>query len=172
MPAMAVCRRFHQPSSEKKPPVRVPGCGARALAGRFRGCESVIVKGGHSTFFGRKRGTFYFFCPSLVAAAGMDANPQTTRFSTTIAMSFVLPVELADPDVRLGIERAAQGERKSGTPFISFFTPTEMLTLVREAGFREVQHVSAATLAQRYFAGRSDGRRPPNNSEELLVANT
>ena len=50
--------------------------------------------------------------------------------------------------------------------------PTEMLTLAREAGFKEVQHVSAATLAQRYFAGRTDGLRPPNNSEELLVATT
>ena len=56
--------------------------------------------------------------------------------------------------------------------FISFFTPTEMLTLARDAGFRDAQHVSAATLAQRYFAGRTDGLRPPNNSEELLVATT
>jgi hypothetical protein len=32
------------------------------------------------------------------------------------------------------------------------------------------QHVSAPTLTQRYFAGRMDGLRPPNNSEELLVA--
>src|SRR5205814_405430 len=36
-------------------------------------------------------------------------------------------------------------------------------------GFGEVQHVSAATLAQRYFVGRTDGLRPPNNSEELLL---
>jgi len=42
----------------------------------------------------------------------------------------------------------------------------------REAGFREVEHVSAAALAERYFAGRTDGLRPPNNSEELLVATT
>ena len=27
-------------------------------------------------------------------------------------------------------------------------------------------------LAQRYFSGRTDGLRPPNNSEELLVATT
>jgi hypothetical protein len=47
-----------------------------------------------------------------------------------------------------------------------------MLTLARDAGFKEVQHVSAAALAQRYFAGRTDGLRPPNNSEELLVATT
>jgi len=77
-----------------------------------------------------------------------------------------------DPDVRPGVERAAEGARASGTPFISFFTPVEMLALARNAGFKEVQHVSAATLAERYFAGRTDGLRPPNNSEELLVAAT
>jgi len=87
-------------------------------------------------------------------------------------MSFMLPIELADPEVRPGIERAEAGARANGTPFISFFTPSEMLTLARDAGFKEVQHVSAATLAQRYFAGRTDGLRPPNNSEELVVATT
>ncbi len=64
------------------------------------------------------------------------------------------------------------GTRENGTPFISFFMPTEVLSLAREAGFRDVQHVSAATLAQRYFVGRADGLCPPNNSEELLVAIT
>jgi methyltransferase (TIGR00027 family) len=91
---------------------------------------------------------------------------------STLAMSFMLPLELLDPDVRPGVERAAEGARASGTPFISFFTPTEMLALARDAGFKAVQHVSAAMLAQRYFAGRTDGLRPPNNSEELLVATT
>jgi hypothetical protein len=46
-----------------------------------------------------------------------------------------------------------------------------MLALAREAGFREVQHVSAATLTARYFAGRSDGLRP-GSAEALLVATT
>jgi O-methyltransferase involved in polyketide biosynthesis len=91
---------------------------------------------------------------------------------STLAMSFMLPIELADPEVRPGIERAAAEARANGTPFISFFTPTEMLAMARDAGFREVQHVSAAMLVQRYFAGRTDGLRPPNNSEELLVATT
>jgi hypothetical protein len=87
-------------------------------------------------------------------------------------MSFMLPIELTDPEVRPGIERAAAGARASGTPFLSFFTPAEMLALAREAGFKEVQHVAAATLAERYCARRTDGLRPPNNSEELLVATT
>ena len=90
---------------------------------------------------------------------------------STLVMSFLLPIELADPEIRPGIERAAAGARASGTPFISFFTPKEMLALARDAGFGEMQHISAAMLAQRYFAGRTDGLRPPN-SEELLVATT
>jgi hypothetical protein len=91
---------------------------------------------------------------------------------STLVMSFMLPIELAEPEVRPAIERAAEGARANGTPFISFFTPPEMLALGRDAGFHDVRHVSAAVLAERYFAGRSDGLRPPNNSEELLVART
>jgi methyltransferase (TIGR00027 family) len=120
--------------------------------------------------------------PAVVASTGVsmyltkDAITATLRQvaalapGSTLAMSFMLPIALADPEVRPGIERAAEGARANGTPFISFFTPTEMLALAREAGFRDVQHVSAVALAQRYFAGRTDGLRPPSNSEELLVA--
>jgi hypothetical protein len=47
-----------------------------------------------------------------------------------------------------------------------------MQALAREAGFRDARHVSAADLTQRYFIDRTDGLRPPNNAEELLVAST
>lgn len=70
------------------------------------------------------------------------------------------------------LELAVKGARASGTQFISFFTPPEMLAFAREAGFRHLWHVSAADLAQRYFAERADGLRPPNNSEEFLVTTT
>jgi methyltransferase (TIGR00027 family) len=122
--------------------------------------------------------------PAIVASTGVsmyltkDAIAATLRqvaalaSRSTLAMTFLLPLELADSEVRPGLELAEKGARASGTPFISFFTPPEILTLAREAGFREVQHVSADTLTQRYFASRTDGLRPPNNAEELLVANT
>ena len=91
---------------------------------------------------------------------------------STLAMTFLLPLELADPEVRPGLQLAEKGARASGTPFLSFFTPTEIQTLARESGFKEVQHVSAAALTERYFADRNDGLRPPNNTEELLIATT
>jgi len=122
--------------------------------------------------------------PAIVASTGVsmyltrDTIVATLRQvaalapGSTLVMSFLLPIEMTDPAVRPGIERAAAGARANGTPFISFFTPAEMLALARDAGFREVRHVSAAALAERYFANRMDGLRPPNNSEELLVAAT
>jgi hypothetical protein len=87
-------------------------------------------------------------------------------------MTFLMPLEHAEPAVRPGLQMAEKGARASGTPFISFFMPAEMLALAREAGFRDARHVPASALAERYFKGRSDGLRPPNNAEELLVATT
>jgi methyltransferase (TIGR00027 family) len=122
--------------------------------------------------------------PAVVASTGVSMYLTRDAIATTLrrvaafapgsclAMSFMLPIELADPEVRPGIERAVAGARANGTPFISFFTPSEMLSLAKECGFEDVSHVSAASLAERYFSGRSDGLRPPSNSEELLVAAT
>ena len=120
--------------------------------------------------------------PAIVVSTGVsmyltkDANAATLRQvaalapGSTLAMTFLLPLELADPEVRPGLEMAEKGARASGTPFLSFFTPPEIVVLAREAGFSEARHVSAADLARRYFADRTDGLRPPNNAEELLVA--
>jgi methyltransferase (TIGR00027 family) len=122
--------------------------------------------------------------PAVVASTGVsmyltkDAIAATLRqvaalaAGSTLAMTFLLPLELADPDVRPGLQIAVDRARASGTPFLSFFTPEEILNLAGEAGFREVQHVPAATLTQRYFAERADGLRPPTSAEELLVAVT
>ena len=110
----------------------------------------------------------------LTRAANAATLRQVAAFApgSTLATSFLVPLALADPAVRPGLEMAEKGARASGTPFISFFMPDEMLTLAREAGFINAEHVSAATLTTRYFAGRTDGLRPPINTEELLVATT
>jgi methyltransferase (TIGR00027 family) len=120
--------------------------------------------------------------PAVVASTGVsmylskEAVSSTLRRvaalapGSTLAMTFLLPLELADPMVRPGLERAEKGARASGTPFISFFTPTEIVSLAHEAGFRKARHVSADALTQRYFAGRTDGLRPPAAGEEVLVA--
>lgn len=122
--------------------------------------------------------------PAVVASTGVsmyltrEAIVATLRQvaalakGSTLVMSFLQPIERLEPAMREGVQRAAEGARASGTPWLSFFLPQEMLDLAREAGFRVVRHVSAEMLAERYFAERSDGLRPPANSEELLVAST
>jgi O-methyltransferase involved in polyketide biosynthesis len=120
--------------------------------------------------------------PAIVAAAGVSMYLSKGSITSTLrqaavlatrsilAMTFMLPLDLADPEIRPSIERATKGAQASGTPFISFFTPTQMLTLAREAGFRDVEHVSSEALTERYFADRTDGLRPPKAGEEMLVA--
>jgi len=122
--------------------------------------------------------------PAIVVSTGVsmyltrDANAATLRQvaafagGSTLAMTFLLPLHLAGAEVRPGLEMAEKGARASGTPFLSFFAPPEIVALAREAGFKDARHISAADLTQRYFASRTDGLRPPDNAEELLVATT
>lgn len=121
--------------------------------------------------------------PAVVACAGVsmyltrDAIAATLcqiaalAPGSTLVMTFLLPLQLMDPEVRAGFQLAEKGARASGTPFISFFAPSEILALAREAGFKDARHVSTADLTQRYFRGRSDGLRL-SGGEELLLART
>jgi methyltransferase (TIGR00027 family) len=83
--------------------------------------------------------------PAVVASTGVslyltrDANAAMLRQiaalapGATLAMTFMLPLELVEPEDRPGCQMAEKGARASGTPFISFFAPPEMLALARAA---------------------------------------
>jgi methyltransferase (TIGR00027 family) len=90
---------------------------------------------------------------------------------SSFLMTFMLPVELLPPAMRPGIERAMSGARASGTPFIGFYTPDEIVEMARQAGFRHAEHVSSDMLGERYFRHRTDGLRM-STAEEFLVATT
>jgi methyltransferase (TIGR00027 family) len=121
--------------------------------------------------------------PAVVASTGVsmylskDATAATLRQlaglapGSTLAMTFLLPRDLLGDADRAGLRAADQGARASGTPFVSFYAPQEMLAMAREAGFAGVRHVSGASLGERYFGGRSDGLRP-STGEDFVVATT
>jgi methyltransferase (TIGR00027 family) len=121
--------------------------------------------------------------PSVVASTGVsmyltrDANLATLRQiaalapGSTLAMTFILPLELLDPEERPQHEAVYKRARAAGTPFLSFFSPPEMMVLAEEAGFSKTEHVSTADLTQRYFNGRADGLQPASG-EAFLVATT
>ena len=82
--------------------------------------------------------------PAVVASTGVSmyltkaANAATLREvaafapGSTLAMTFLLPLDMAGAEVRPGLEMAEKGARASGTPFISFFTPDEIVALARD----------------------------------------
>ncbi|MFG2364767.1 class I SAM-dependent methyltransferase [Streptomyces mirabilis] len=121
--------------------------------------------------------------PTVVACTGVtmyltkDATAATLRRlallapGSTLAMTFMLPAELVDDADRPALEAIKPQAQAAGTPFISFYTPQEMLALARDAGFKDVHHVSGTALAARYFADRTDGLRP-SSGEDLLLATT
>jgi methyltransferase (TIGR00027 family) len=121
--------------------------------------------------------------PAVIASTGVSmyltkhATAATLRqvallpAGSLFAMTFLLPAELLDEADRPGFLAAAEGARRSGTPFISLYAPDEMLALARDAGFAQAEHVSSQQLAVRYFADRTDGLRP-SSGEDFLVAMT
>ena len=118
---------------------------------------------------------------SVIASTGVtqyisiDAITTTMREAAELAAAtmfvstFVLPVDLIDPDDKelraLTEERAAA----RGCPWISFYSPDQFLSLAVAAGFDDVQHVSARELNERYFLGRPDGLRAASG-EHLITA--
>jgi methyltransferase (TIGR00027 family) len=106
-----------------------------------------------------------------------DANLATLRqiaalaSGSTLMLSFNLPLDLLAAEERPGVQAAINGARASGTPFVSFFSPEQMVALAREAGFNTARHVSTGELTERYFASRADGLRP-SSGEQLLLADS
>lgn len=143
----------------------------------------VDFESGESWWEGLRTAGFDPNLPAVVTSTGVsmyltkDATAATLHQlaalapGSTVVMTYLLPAELVDDADRPGLEMSTRGASASGTPFISFYSPEEMIALARDAGFPEARHVSSGMLADRYFAGRADGLRP-STGEDLLVATT
>ena len=121
--------------------------------------------------------------PAIVVSTGVsmylsrEANLATFRQladlapGSTFAMTFMLALELLQPQERSIMEFVMKKTAESGTPFISLFRPEDMQALAREAGFKEATYVSAEEIYQRYFAARTDGLRA-GDAEAFLISKT
>jgi len=124
---------------------------------------------------------FDAYRPAVVSCIGVSmylsraANEEILRQAASLApgsvlvLMFLPPLDQVEPADRAARRASERGARASGTPFVSFFSAPELVVLAREAGFAEARHVRAATLNERYFAGRPDGLRVTSGAE-LLVA--
>ncbi len=105
------------------------------------------------------------------AITAMLKQIATLASGSTLAMTFYLPMALIDEEDKPLQEIAEKGAREAGTPFVSFFAPNEILTLAREAGFKEAKTISTKDLEQLYFTGRTDHLLPASG-EVFLLATT
>lgn len=120
---------------------------------------------------------------ALIASTGVamylskEANLATLKYiatfasGSTLAMTFMLPPELVEPEDREAYKMVMERAAAAGTPFLSLFHPSEILEIARLAGFQEVKHVSRDEIIKEYFEGRADGL-VPSSGEEFLIATT
>ncbi|HEY5464058.1 MAG TPA: class I SAM-dependent methyltransferase [Hanamia sp.] len=88
-----------------------------------------------------------------------------------LAMTFYLPIELLYEEDKALMEMSIKGASEAGTPFVSFFSPNEILHLAREAGFKEAKTISTKDMEQYYFTKRSDHLLPASGEVFLLATN-
>jgi methyltransferase (TIGR00027 family) len=122
--------------------------------------------------------------PAVVASTGVsmyltrDAVVSTLRQvatlapGSTVAMSFLLPLESLNLDEEQSARGAARGAQAEGTPWMSFFTPEQMLEMADAAGLVDARHVPGSALAERYFTDRADDLRPARGEDFLLATTT
>lgn len=121
--------------------------------------------------------------PGVVACIGVSLYLTKEAIASTLslitklspgsklAMTFYLPMRLLDEEDKPMQEIAEKGARTAGTPFISFFEPNEILTLAREAGFKEAKTISTQDMIHFYFTNRTDNLFPASG-EVFLLATT
>ena len=78
---------------------------------------------------------------------------------TGLAFDYSLPPETLTPERRAIFDRLAGRVAAAGEPLQLFFTPGQMETELRDAGFHRVEQVDHQGLNQLYFRDRADGLR-------------
>ncbi len=94
-----------------------------------------------------------------------DAIVETLRFVAGCAPGTEIVFDYGPPPSSLGwisrfvIWRVRRRLRSIGEPWITFFKPDELVSLLESLGFSRVENFSRAELNPRYLAGRTDGLR-------------
>ncbi|MCP1250972.1 class I SAM-dependent methyltransferase [Elizabethkingia sp. S0634] len=119
--------------------------------------------------------------PSVIACTGVtlyltrSAIKETLQHmvslaaGSVVAISFYLSVELLEKEDQPMQEMANKGAQQAGTPFISFFSPEEVITIAKESGLNNTYLVSTEDIKDLYFKNRTDGLSPASGEVFLLA---
>jgi methyltransferase (TIGR00027 family) len=108
---------------------------------------------------------------TIETVEGLLRQIATLPSGSTFLMSYLLTVDLVGPEERRLRDWAEKGARESGTPFVSSFSPSQMIEMAHKVGFKQAENISGRRFTELYFNNRTDGLRPAM-SEEILVATT
>lgn len=120
---------------------------------------AVIVSTGVSMYLSRK--------------ANSSTLSQLSKLApgSTFIMTFMMALHLLDERERSIMEYVMKNAAAANTPFLSLFTPDDVLTMAQECGFQNAAYVSALDIFNRYFAQRNDDLNA-GHAEAFLVATT
>ncbi len=88
---------------------------------------------------------------------------------TAVSFDYALSPESLSPSRRLAFDALAARVAAAGEPFQLFFTPTELETELRNAGFTRVEQCDSDRLNQLYFRNRADGLHLPAEGLGMLA---
>jgi methyltransferase (TIGR00027 family) len=122
-----------------------------------------------------------FHAPAFFCALGVtqylteNAFDRTLQFvlamprRSEIVFTFVLAANALPLAARLGVAFTASMSAARGEPWLTRFSPDQLVSKLKSIGFSEVTHFSTKAAISRYFQGRHD-RFLPSRIEQLIRA--
>jgi methyltransferase (TIGR00027 family) len=76
---------------------------------------------------------------------------------SAVSFDYAVDPETLSPIGRVAFDRLAERVAAAGEPFRLFFTPENLESELRRAGFQRIEQVGSAELNELYFSNRADG---------------
>ena len=106
-------------------------------------------------------GTIYYLTPEGIETT-LASLARCCAPGSRIVFDYFLPKSAMSPADRRMFEEIDRGGTRRGEPLRTLLDPEEVASLLRAAGFRVVEDLSAAEVRRRYLRGRSDGLDVPD----------
>jgi len=84
---------------------------------------------------------------------------------TELILDYMLPADLRDDIGNSYVEQVAPAAAERGEPWLSFFSPRQMTTLLNGHGFAEVRHIAQQDVGTEAMWRRTDALRPASLSK-------
>jgi methyltransferase (TIGR00027 family) len=141
----------------------------------------VDFEGGDDWLVQLSKAGFQSHRPTILASTGvaMYLTPEANREEfkrmakfapeSVLVLSFMLPPALVPEPERTPYLMVAERAKASGTPFLSFYEPDALVSLLKDSGFKTVKHIARHHMIDLYFRDRTD-QLLPAHGEEIMVA--